>query len=295
MIVNLRSVAFPQVDNYWCSPPKKTVIVYFLTLYKFFCVNNDISLSDTRYLIQDVVSPQCSDKRKARSFMTTFSWHHNWNENKDISQNDCSMFIHSYICLFGKSRMYHEFTAIFTFQGLSEDLLRTNFTTKEIIPVSPLWTFHINVTFMLFGPIICLFVLISTLWCPLQFPHKNDVRFVFTSSCLQEGSCLIYVICVYLRIVVSDTSWIYQYHGNCLIGGMTCLLFTSSWIPVFSFLCCVLSFCLSSSCVMCAQCCQSLWNVHSWLALHKEYISLSWYDISGHVVPIMISLTAYCY
>ena len=34
---------------------------------------------------------------------------------------------------------------------------------------------------------------------------KNDVRFVFTTSCLYEGPCLIYVICVCLRIVVSNT------------------------------------------------------------------------------------------
>jgi hypothetical protein len=34
---------------------------------------------------------------------------------------------------------------------------------------------------------------------------KNDVRFVFISSCLWEGSCLIYVICVCFRIVVSNT------------------------------------------------------------------------------------------
>jgi hypothetical protein len=34
---------------------------------------------------------------------------------------------------------------------------------------------------------------------------KNDVRFVFTPSCLLEDSCLIYVICVCLRIVVSNT------------------------------------------------------------------------------------------
>ena len=32
-----------------------------------------------------------------------------------------------------------------------------------------------------------------------------EFRFVFTSSCLWEGSCLIYVICVCLRIVVSNT------------------------------------------------------------------------------------------
>jgi hypothetical protein len=35
--------------------------------------------------------------------------------------------------------------------------------------------------------------------------HKNDIRFVFTSRCLYEGSCLIYFICVCLRIVVSNT------------------------------------------------------------------------------------------
>ena len=38
----------------------------------------------------------------------------------------------------------------------------------------------------------------------LQFPHQNDV---FTSSCkkLWEGSYLLYVICVCLRIMVSNT------------------------------------------------------------------------------------------
>ena len=39
----------------------------------------------------------------------------------------------------------------------------------------------------------------------LLFPHKNDVRFVFTSSCLQEDACLFYVISVCLRIVVPNT------------------------------------------------------------------------------------------
>ena len=47
--------------------------------------------------------------------------------------------------------------------------------------------------------IMCLNVLSS---CPLRFPHKKDVRFVFTSSCLQMGS---YRMCVCLRIVVSNT------------------------------------------------------------------------------------------
>ena len=32
-----------------------------------------------------------------------------------------------------------------------------------------------------------------------------NVRFVITYSCLKEGSCLIYIICVCLRIMVSNT------------------------------------------------------------------------------------------
>ena len=30
----------------------------------------------------------------------------------------------------------------------------------------------------------------------IRFAHKNNVRFVFISSCLQAVSCLIYVLCV---------------------------------------------------------------------------------------------------
>ena len=68
-------------------------------------------------------------------------------------------------------------------------------------------------------PIMCLYILNSMLWCPLIFQHKDEVQFVFISSCLQESSCLIYVICVWLHIVVSKAY------------------------------CIVFLFCLSSSCV----------------------------------------------
>ena len=53
-------------------------------------------------------------------------------------------------------------------------------------------------------PIMWLYVPSSVFWCTWRFPHKNDVRFDFTSSCLKEGARLIYVICVCLRIVVSN-------------------------------------------------------------------------------------------
>jgi hypothetical protein len=62
------------------------------------------------------------------------------------------------------------------------------------------------------------------------------IKTMFCSS-LSPGSCLIYVICVSLRIMVSNTY------------------------------CVVFLFCLSSSCIVCAQCCQYLWIVHSWLLI----------------------------
>ena len=50
-------------------------------------------------------------------------------------------------------------------------------------------------------PIMCLYVLCSVLWSPIRFPHKNDVRFVFTCSCM---SYLRY-LCFSLHIVASNT------------------------------------------------------------------------------------------
>jgi hypothetical protein len=46
--------------------------------------------------------------------------------------------------------------------------------------------------------IMCHYILIFVLWCPLRFPFKNDVR-VYLSLHLFVGKlCLIYVICVCL-------------------------------------------------------------------------------------------------
>ena len=39
-------------------------------------------------------------------------------------------------------------------------------------------------SYVLLCPIMCLYILSSVLWCPFRFPHNNDVRFVFISSCL---------------------------------------------------------------------------------------------------------------
>jgi hypothetical protein len=62
--------------------------------------------------------------------------------------------------------------------------------------------------------IMCLYVLSSVLWCPLRFPHENDVRFVFTSWRMSYYLCLLtytgvqHILCfafvfVFLRRVYS--------------------------------------------------------------------------------------------
>jgi hypothetical protein len=67
------------------------------------------------------------------------------------------------------------------------------------------WVLVAHLFSLLYCSIMCLYVLCSVLWSQLRLQYKNYVRFVFISSCLYEGSCLIYVICVWLRIVVSNT------------------------------------------------------------------------------------------
>jgi hypothetical protein len=67
----------------------------------------------------------------------------------------------------------------------------------------------------------------------VMYLRYKVVRFVFTSSCLYEGSCLIYVICVCLRMMVSNTYFV------------------------------VFLLCVSSSCILCTLSCQFLWIVPS--------------------------------
>jgi hypothetical protein len=75
---------------------------------------------------------------------------------------------------------------------------------------------------------MCLSVLSSVLWGPLQFPHKNDIHFVVTSSCLQKDSCLIYAFCVSLRIAVSN--------AYCVLLCFVCLHLVSCvpYVAIFS-------------------------------------------------------------
>ena len=102
-------------------------------------------------------------------------------------------------------------------------------------------------------PVMCLHVLSSVLWCPLRFLHKHDDRFIFTP-----------VVC--RRAHVFITLFVF-----------VCV----QWRPTHIVVCFL--FCLSSSCVLCTQCCQFLWIVHSWLFLrfsltflYIKLVLLSW-------------------
>ena len=60
-------------------------------------------------------------------------------------------------------------------------------------------------------PIVCLYVP----WCDVRYDFLIiQCIFVFSPSCLYEGLCFIYAICVCLSIVVSNTSWLYELHSG---------------------------------------------------------------------------------
>ena len=55
------------------------------------------------------------------------------------------------------------------------------------------------------SPIICIYVLISMLWCLLRSPHKNDVRFVFTPSCAHVLFVLFVFVCKLFKAKIGAT------------------------------------------------------------------------------------------
>ena len=115
--------------------------------------------------------------------------------------------------------------------------------------------------------IMCLYVMSSLLWCPLRFPHKNDVWFVFASSCLFV--CLNYLrclclsacdgvrhvlCCVFLRIVCP----VLPFSLDCpfLIAPS---VFSNVYLKTLKWLCWVFVLFFF---VLCALCCQFLSIVH---------------------------------
>ena len=136
--------------------------------------------------------------------------------------------IHAYVFVFFQISDVSHFFLTNGFLAFSvKDIYQLNYCSYQTLQC----TANYLITFWGFCcVIISFYVPSSALCCPLQFPHTNDVRFVFTTSCLYECSCLYYVICACLRIEVSNAY---------------CVLFFF---------------------VLCTLCCLFLWIVHFWLS-----------------------------
>jgi hypothetical protein len=86
------------------------------------------------------------------------------------------------------------------------------------------------------------------------------------------------------------TASVYTTHEHCLASRAPAFTPDFSWAPCFSFficLCCIVFFvfCLSLSCVLCAQWCQCLTIVHSWLPIRFYFQRLF-----STIIPFFISL-----
>jgi hypothetical protein len=88
------------------------------------------------------------------------------------------------------------------YDGLNTNKMPLHLSNDDFFKNST-WLFVLLIFF--FGSILSIYVLTSVLWCPLRFPHKNDVRSSLPPIFCKEESCLINVICVCLCIVVSNT------------------------------------------------------------------------------------------
>jgi hypothetical protein len=110
---------------------------------------------------------------------------------------------------------------------------------------------------------------LSILNCPFGFLY-NVYLFCLSSSCVlctQYCQCL-WIVHSWLHLRFSLTFICFVclrpvsfVHNIASVSGLSILN-----CP-FGFLYNVYLFCLSSSCVLCTQCCQCLWIVHSWLHL----------------------------
>jgi len=70
------------------------------------------------------------------------------------------------------------------------------------------------------GPIMCLYVLSSVSWCPLRFPHKGNIRLVFTSKLFVEG------LMSYLRYLCLPTHSNIQHILCCVCALFVYILYT---------------------------------------------------------------------
>jgi hypothetical protein len=107
----------------------------------------------------------------------------------------------------------------------------------------------------------CHYILSFALWCPLRFPHRNDVRFVFTSSVGGFMSYLRY-LCLFTYIGVQ--------HRLCCV-----------FVLIFV--------------VFCTLCCEFLWNIHFWFDLTVHQIYSCTFLLNNNTPHIYIYMSLWTY
>ena len=104
-----------------------------------------------------------------------------------------------------------------------------------------MWHYRIHIN--LFTAL--LFLSDTTTIVQLRFSHEDDVRFLFTSSCLYDGSCLnLHYLCLLAHRGVSHIIYF-----SFFFVGFVGVFFIDLCMVVSNMCCVVILFCFSSSCV----------------------------------------------
>ena len=88
---NITCIIINEVVGLWCLTPLSIIFKFYLKLCTFSFEINESRQCGTRCLIQDVVSPQCGDKRMARRctlnyfIMTSYHWNVRQNTHSNVT------------------------------------------------------------------------------------------------------------------------------------------------------------------------------------------------------------------
>ena len=121
--------------------------------------------------------------------------------------------------------------------------------------------------------IVRLYFLRFMLCYPLRFPHGNDVRFFFSSSCLFVHSGVQHILCCNVGLF---------FFVLCTLC-CQCLWIVHFWLPLQYSLTFIVF-------VLCTLCCQSLWIVHFWLPLRVASVS----GLSTSDCPFVLPVSLDC-
>ena len=132
-------------------------------------------------------------KWKLTSMYRWMPYHKSWNLLSDNLKKNKNSYLSIFFCFEMTFTVYVTLVMIWLY-GLTiyEYHGRCLIRSRNCLPFTITWVHpwyfgevHVARLFsFLCCPVMCFYVLFSVLWCPLWFPHKNDIQLFFTSSCL---------------------------------------------------------------------------------------------------------------